>query len=233
VTVVTAHRIGSATITVTTVDGNFPAICTVTVRDTPKNVELTTPSKAETALKTGISADNLDETNGKAYLKKSFADSIAKSLLRSDTAHTNVLPVFEASITPAGATARVTFNVLGKDMLASFADDIHLIGMISGSTGKRFEYVNNAGEFADAKFTLMLDGQIHEGDIDPNKVYEVVIFIKDGGEYDLDNQANGHIIGSVFFATERKGGSGGGCSAGSGFLALALLGAVPLVLRRK
>jgi Synergist-CTERM protein sorting domain-containing protein len=97
--------------------------------------------------------------------------------------------------------------------------------------------VDNANDFDDGKFTLRLDGVIHEGEIDPNAIYELVALIKDGGMFDLDGVKNGKIISSIFLAAKQeikdnggRGGSGGCNAAGFGYLALAV---VPLVFRKK
>ena len=86
------------------------------------------------------------------------------------------------------------------------------------SAGKLFEYVNNELDFDDMKFTIMLNGAIYEGELDPNKEYELLVFIKDGGEFDLDKLVNGAVIASIFLANEKEEGRrGGGCNSAPGF----------------
>ncbi|MCL1875828.1 MAG: Ig-like domain-containing protein [Synergistaceae bacterium] len=229
--VVRAMSGGTAIITVTTAVGGITDICTITVpASTPVDPEFPS-SKDEVAGATEIPAEDLEEKDGKVYLKKSVAEGIAKILLDAKEVNTYILPIFEGSVAPGGVV-EVTFSIAGKDLLASYADEINLIGLLFGGGGDFFDYVNDAAEYGDGKFTLLLDGDIFEGKINPNEVYELVVFIKDGGIFDLDGEENGKVISSIFLASVKKGGGGkGGCNAG--YLALAMFGIAPLVLRKK
>ncbi|MCL2164862.1 MAG: Ig-like domain-containing protein [Oscillospiraceae bacterium] len=230
--VVTAQAEGTATITVTTVDGAFQANCTVTVIS---GIVPTAPSyptdAAAVAAAIGLDVSDLEAKDGKVYLGKSLADSLAKSLLGVDKVDTNIQPVFEGTVAPDGQTAQLSIMMTGKDLLASNPGDINLIGKTLIGGANFLDYVNNAGDFRDGKFTLRQGGAIYTGEIDPNATYELLVFIKDGGDFDLDGYVNGSFIASVFLASESTGGGGGGCSA-LGYLAFALL-AVPFVLRRR
>jgi hypothetical protein len=109
--------------------------------------------------------------------------------------------------------------------------------MVSPITGKLFDYVNDADDYNDGKFTLKSGGVIFDGKIDPNEYYELVVFIQDGGEFDLDGIIDGKIISSIFLASEKTKDCifdcFGGCNEGFGYLALTLLGAVPLVIKKR
>ena len=230
--VVSAVAAGTATITVKTDEGGFEDTCVITVLPTIETVDPTYPSDLNgVANDTGIAASDLEAKDGKVYLGKALAEAIAKGILHVDSVNTGIMPVFEGAVAPDGQVAQLTFSMTGKDLLASFADDINLIGMISGASGKRFSYTNNPADYGNGKFTLLLGGAVFNGEIDPNATYQLVAFIQDGGEFDLDGSANGEFISSVFVASEKKGGGGGGCSA-YGYLALAML-AIPFVLKRK
>lgn len=194
--------------------------------------------KGDVADESGLNVNDLEEKNNMVYLKKSVAEKIAKLLLKVDKVDTNILPVFTASASPNGFVAEVSFTVKGKDLLASFPEDINLIGMISASTGKLFIYEKNVSNFDNGKFTLKQGGVVFNGEIDPNADYELVVFIKDGGEFDLDGVANGKIICSIFLASEKKGKDCildclDGCNAGFGCLALTLIGVAPFIFRRR
>jgi hypothetical protein len=191
--------------------------------------------KNEVADKTGLNPDDLEERDGKVYLKKNVAERIAKELLKVDAVDTYILPVFEAIVTPVGYVAEIKYTIKGKDLLATYPHDINLIGMISPTTGKLLGYVDNEADFDDGKFTLLFGGVIFDGEIDPEGTYELTIYIRDGGEFDLDGIVNGKIISSLFIASEKTGSGkkgGGGCNAGYGYLAFAILGAVPFVLKK-
>ena len=228
--VVSAVSIGTATITVTTVDGGFNATCLVSVVPIP-----TTPTYAtnvgNVSSASGIAASDLELRNGRVYLKKSLADAIARGLLGVNRVNTEIHPVFTAAVAPNGGVAQISLTVTGEELLALTPDEINLIGMVSGSAGELLGYVNSSSQFDANKFTLLQGGVIYTGLIDPNGVYELLVFIEDGGKFDLDGVANGEVLASLFFASERIGGGGGGCNVFA-YLAFALL-AVPFVLRRK
>ena len=231
---VTALTEGATTITVTTEDGNKEAQCAITVYPTVETVDPVYPSNVDdVADSTGIDPNELEAKDGKVYLKKGVAETIAKALLHVNDVNTDILPVFEGTVTPDGQTAKLSFMIEGKDLLASYPEDINLIGLISGgATGLFFDYTNNASDNSDGKFTLLAGGVVFTGEIDPDATYELAAFIKDGGKFDLDGLENGKLISSIFLASEKTGKSGGsGCSA-YGYLAFALF-AVPFVLKRK
>jgi uncharacterized protein YjdB len=228
---VTALSIGTAVITVTTEDGNFPATCSINVIPIIVNPDF--PYEiTDVASNTDIPAGDLEVVDNKVYLKKGAADAIAKAELNAKTVETNVKPVFTVPVSPGGV-AQVSIKVTGKELLATNPEDIIVIGMTSGTTGKRFDYVNSESQYAANKFTLLLGGVVFNGEIDPNEVYDLVVFIEDGGKFDLDNKVNGRIVSEIFFATEKSktGGGGGGCSA-YGYLAFALL-AVPFIFKKR
>jgi hypothetical protein len=236
---VTAVSLGTAKITVTTSDGGFTADCVVTVeKPTPTPMVPSYPSDAtQVAADTGIDPNDLEaRRDNMVYLKKGLAEKIAKDLLGSTAAplkaaSTNIIPVFSGTVSPDGRVTSVTITVKGKDLLAQHPEDVSLIGMISPNTGKLLEYVNDPLDFDDEKFTIMYGGLIYAGEINPNADYEIVAFIKDGGAFDLDGAINGKVLASIFLASESTKG-GGGCSAGFGFFAFALL-AAPFILRNK
>lgn len=196
--------------------------------------------KGEVADESGLKIDDLEEKNNMVYLSKSLAEKIAKLLLKVNEVNTNILPVFTAAAAPSGFVAEVTFTMKGKDLLASFPQDINLIGMISATEGKLFVYENNPTNFDTGKFTLKKGGVVFTGEIDPDEDYQLVVFIKDGGEFDLDGIVNGKIICSIFIASEKKSTKDccildcfDGCNAGFGYLALILMGAAPFIFVKR
>jgi hypothetical protein len=231
---------GKATITATTVDGGFTATCDVLVpKPTPKPTEpIYLSDKYEVARLTGIDPNDLEERNNKVYLKKSAAEAIARALLgvnSSIVVNTSIIPIFRGIVTPVGRVAAISFEIIGRDLFVLYPYEINLIGMISGNSGRFFKYVDKTSEYDDMRFTLRFGGTVFTGEISPNETYELVVFIKDGGIFDLDGRENSEVISSIFIASEgteeviRKG-EGGGCNVG--YLSLALL-AVLLIFRRR
>jgi Synergist-CTERM protein sorting domain-containing protein len=242
---VTGESSGDAVITVHTEDGDFQASCKVTVstegrepRIPPEIVDPEYPSdKEDVSNKTGIHYDNLDAINGKVYLSRTLAEKIAKGLLKVDAVDTYILPIFEGTTQPNSDIVGLKFTVKGKDLLALYPEDVNLIGMISGSAGKLLDYVDNLMDFDDGKFTILFKGVVFDGMFDPNEDYELVVFIKDFGTFDLDRILNGKVIASLYLAAEKttdggRKGRGGGCNADYGLFAIALL-VIPFAFSRK
>ena len=224
---------GQVTITVTADDDlTITDTCVINVVDVITPTDPTNPSdKEDVAARTGIDPDNFEEKDNKVWLKKGVAETIAKDLLVTDDVDVYILPVFEGTVVPPGGVAEVSFTIKGKDLLAQYPDEINLIGLIIGGGGRLFEYADFEADFADGKFTIRFGGAIYSGEIDPNADYTLVAYIKDGGIFDLDGVVNGEILSSIFLASRKTGGDGGGCDAfGFGYLTFAL---VPFVLRRK
>ena len=191
-------------------------------------------NKEEVAEKTGIDPDDLEVKDKKVYLKKSAAEKIARELLGMNKVIVNVLPVYEGTVTQEGRVIAVKFTMSGIELLSLFPDGVNLIGMTSGSAAKLLEYVNSELDYGDGKFTVLYNGLIYEGELKRGENYELLVFIKDGGEFDLDGLVNGSVLASIFLAREGSGRSDG-CNAGYGFGGIALMLAllVPLVISKK
>ena len=139
-----------------------------------------------------------------------------------------------AVITAPDATFRnilaVSLTIVGKDLLAKNPNDVMLIGMLRrGNSQKFFEYVDRESDFGERKFMIYFRGEILRGQIDPNGQYELVMYIKDGGELDLDGIINGEVMYSIFIAEVIKSGissggsnpnddEGGGCNSTVGYV---------------
>jgi hypothetical protein len=195
----------------------------------PKN-----PSdKTEVSVITGIDPNDLEEKGNKVYVSERVTEKVAKKLFGTDDVRTHSLPIFKATVTPVGEVGAVTLKVRGSELLANFADEVNLIGMVSKNTGEFLNYTGSkTGE--DGEFTVLFEGQVYDGEIDKGESYELLVFIKDGGIYDLDRRANGEVISSVSVAsgtTDDKN-SSSGCNEGYGFMVLAMLGALPFVTRK-
>gem|GEM_PF-2949168 len=234
--VVTALSAGTTVITVTTTEGPFSDNCNVTVQKHPTvPVTPTYPSSVSgVSTSTGIATNDLEAVNSEVKLTKRMAESIAKTLLAVDRTNTNILPIFEGTVAPVGRVAELTFTMTGEELLAAFPNEISLIGLVSGDEGELFDYTGAAANLDGGVFTLLFGGAVHNGPIDPAATYQLVVFIEDGGIFDLDGVADGQVVAAIFLASERQGGSGGGgCDAGYAYLALFILGSAPFVLRKR
>jgi len=149
------------------------------------------------------------------------------------------LPIFKAEIetAPQGNVAAVGFEVKGSDLYnlnATTARDIRLIKILSPTTSVPFVYESVPAQFGDKKFTLLRGGQVYEGSIaNDGTVYTLVVFIRDSGDFDLDEEAapNGTVVDPTALVASKNGG-GSGCGAGSGSV-LALLALAGMCIARK
>jgi Synergist-CTERM protein sorting domain-containing protein len=187
--------------------------------------------KKEVSAMTGIDPDDLEVIGNKVYLSRQLTEKYAKELHGTDDVYTHILPIFKVSATPDGQIGAVTFTVKGSELLALFTDEVNLIGMTSKNTGEFLNYTSStAGE--DGEFTILFEGEVFDGEIISDNDYELLVFMRDGGMFDLDGEVNGELKASIFFSSEitddekrREG-----CNAGYGILALAL---IPLVTRKR
>ncbi|MCC8057991.1 Synerg-CTERM sorting domain-containing protein, partial [Cloacibacillus sp.] len=144
-------------------------------------------------------------------------------------------------LTEAGKTQALGFTVSG-DIFGEIDDvsQIRVIKIFPDGTGRPFRVVTKAEDTEDKTVALYdADDNIVTGAIEPETMYTLAVFIKDGGEYDLDGEEDGTVIDPIAIIRQAKppvpkpaphGGGSGGCTAGAGTLALLTL--IPLWMRR-
>lgn len=186
----------------------------------------------------GISSGDLVvDASGAITVKAETVRNAASSLVAYNETITKVgpLPVFNAKVVKA-QTAAVAYKIKGKDLYATDPSKINVIKYLGSGEAARFVYAAEAADFADESYTVMLHGKSTIADsIAADTEYDLVLFIKDGGRFDLDKADAVVADPPAVVQTEKKasGGSSSGCNGGFG--ALLLLGAamLPLVYRKK
>ena len=186
----------------------------------------------------GISSGDLVvDASGAITVKAETVRNAASSLVAYNETITKVgpLPVFNAEVAKA-QTAAVAYKIKGKDLYATDPSKINVIKSLGSGEAARFVYAAAAADFADESYTVMLHGTSTIADsIAADTEYDLVLFIKDGGRFDLDKADAFVADPPAVVQTEKKasGGSSSGCNGGFG--ALLLLGAamLPLVYRKK
>lgn len=186
----------------------------------------------------GISSGDLVvDASGAITVKAETVRNAASSLVAYNETITKVgpLPVFNAKVAKA-QTAAVAYKIKGKDLYATDPSKINVIKYLGSGEAARFVYAAEAADFADESYTVMLHGKSTIADsIAADTEYDLVLFIKDGGRFDLDKADAFVADPPAVVQTEKKasGGSSSGCNGGFG--ALLLLGAamLPLVYRKK
>ncbi|MCL1875884.1 MAG: Ig-like domain-containing protein [Synergistaceae bacterium] len=256
--VVTGKSVGVAIISAFSNDslGTISVDCTVTVveADTqPADNSITwvrnptyASSKAEAAsMLQDFSEDDLDVADGKVVIKKSIAEKIYRELSGDEFEPRNgvlvtPIPYFEAAVEP-GKIAAVKIPMKGRKLDADDPKNINLLKILTPTTGVFLEYVYSEAEYRDGKFTVL---DVEEGVPATGKFvlegdYELVIFIRDGGSYDLDKAVNGYIVDPTAIVRRTWPGEQGidddeGCNAGfGGSVSLLLAGLALFTVQRK
>ena|GEM_PF-1024873 len=186
----------------------------------------------------------------------SIVNGIVKNLLGVDADEIFTLPIFEASVEAPGNIAVITFDLKGTDLLANAPEKVLLLKVISSEYGEFVKYVNNPADYADKTFTIRdTSNNIFTGSIVPADTYKLVVFIKDGGAFDLDGKEDGVVFDPLAIiriaekvdpivetnngeamnttaetAKKTNSSNGNGCNVGLGLLAFAM---VPFALRKK
>jgi hypothetical protein len=128
---------------------------------------------------------------------------------------TEPLPAFTAGLGRAGGTAAVGFTVKGSALMANNPSEIKLMKVRGGSNAPR-TFAYGADGYADGTFRLLgAGGSAHTGAISAGAEYTLVLFIKDGGEFDADRMADGNVMDPAVIVSAGDGGDAGG-SAGPG-----------------
>jgi hypothetical protein len=106
-------------------------------------------------------------------------------------------------------------------------------------SGDFLKYAATENAYKDGRFTIMEkeSDKPYTGRIDMNTDYDLVVFIQDGGDFDLDNKTNGYVVDPVVLVRKTWSGQeddGGGCSAGyGGSISLLLIGLALFSVNRK
>jgi len=219
---VTAIAAGTATIRATSTDGAKTGTCEVTVNNIPQPVIPVLPSDTPEAVRREvkpaeaeftedpslvirrvapgtITADDLttDPVTGLVEVRKELAidlfneKDIYKEITSEDITE---LPIFAADVA-AGKTAAVAFKVKGSELFAATPDKVMVMKILSSTESEFFSYAGTSAEFADKKFTIQTASDpIYTGAIEGSAEYYLVLFVKDGGKFDLDKAANSEVV---------------------------------------
>ena len=205
---------------------------------------------AATALSdSGLEAKDLtfDLDTGVVRLQSRVAREVARKVLPagSTVKRVRTLPVLSAALPQGANVAAMGLELTGRDLMAKKASEVELLKATGPDTGALLEWSGKPESFGDGRFTV-LDGSGRVVDeLQSRSRYVLTVFIRDGGKYDLDGEANGRVVDPLALLSLTGGlepepqpgpdgkdsGGGGGCNAGLGWLLLAAV--VPAVLRRR
>jgi hypothetical protein len=158
------------------------------------------------------------------------------------------LPLIETNTSKVRGVAEMKFRVPGSSLLATDPRDVKVLKIRQGGRGDSFAYTDSDSGAVDKTFTIRRSGVIFTGEIQPKDQYDLVLFVRDGGDFDLDptpgrildpavvvkseaREANSDTNGETDNGRESGDGCGAGASGAIALIALALAAARPL--RRK
>jgi uncharacterized protein YjdB len=242
---VTGLTPGETKIVITAAENNlYSKDCTITVTEAdPLPVDISwvnpqfTSNKDSAAGKTrNFEVDNLDIVDGRVTVKKSIAERVSKEIKSFMSVNAIPLPWFEAAVEPGGIAA-VRIPVKGSQLYFETPHRILLLKILSPASGKFLEYVSEDVKYNDGRFTITENEDKEPIEyINKNKIYDLVVFIKDGGEFDLDRRVNGFVVDPLVLIRETWSGDDddGGCSASYGSsISLLLIGLALFSIKRK
>jgi hypothetical protein len=183
----------------------------------------------------GMGVSDFEVVDGAVTVRKAVAQEAAKyaaddAKLNAEVDEVVRLPVIVAELEGNGKVAAVCFEITGSLLKAESVSDINLVKIFPPSSSKKGEMFGYAGkpeEYGDKKFTLLtMNDATHTGAIQPDVDYKLVIFIRDGGDFDLDGKPNGIVVDpTALFSTKagKRSSGGSGCDVGTAW-GLLLLG---------
>jgi hypothetical protein len=195
-------------------DGDLPADIL------PVKAEAESPSGIARVLNlASLPAGYLTHDGNQVFMDSQASEAAAKGVWGVAAAEVIPLPVVSASASASaegGVFAR-GFDLDGASLMAGAAKDVRVMAIRKGGAGAKFEYAASSGDYGDGRFAVLKNGGNHAGAIDPDETYTLVLFVKDGGDYDL-SAAPGVLHAAVIVRTDtggggkQPGGGGGGCS---------------------
>ncbi|MCL2165595.1 MAG: Ig-like domain-containing protein [Oscillospiraceae bacterium] len=190
----------------------------------------------------GFTKDNLEIIDGNVAVKRSIAENIFKEQFSDKIGdakgiRAEPLPWFEASV-DTGQVAAVRIPVNGSQIYYNYAKDILLLKVITPTSGDLMKYATTTSEFDDGYFTFMEKESDTPfiGFISLDTDYDLVVFIKDGGVYDLDNEENGYVVDPIVQVRRTYSGQDdddSGCNTFGGSISLLLVALKFFTPRRK
>ena len=88
---------------------------------------------------------------------------------------------------------------LKADNFRKYSDEISLYNILSPDFIERLSYAADESKYGDGRFTLLTKGSEIPflGMIDSDSEYDLLIFIRDGGRFDIDKTVNGCVVGQI------------------------------------
>lgn len=188
-----------------------------------------------------VSATELDiDATGTVVLESDTAKKAAENVISADETLKSVLPlpIFKATL-EKDKIAAAAFTVTGEQLGVTVPENVRIMKYLGSGAADSFEYAAVPADFDDKSFTIFKHGTNEIAKtIEKGTSYDLTVFIKDGGDFDLDKIA-GQVTDPTMIVTAEKSpspkpsGSSSGCNGGFGSLALAAFAVVTFAYRKK
>jgi len=214
---------------------------------TPETVEPTTAGELTvveattdmiTSESAAITADDLEIKDGVVVAKETVVKAAAEKAIESAGLNVEVesvvpLPVFACTVSP-DKIAAVSFSFQGSELKAATAGAVKVLKILGSDDGKFFTFQSEAANVDDGEFALQSDSgdfMASTDAIDANETYTLILFIKDNGDFDLNDTPGTVVDPAAIVETTAGSHSSSGCNVG--FAGLLLMAAVPMIVWRK
>ena len=214
---------------------------------TPETVEPTTAGELTvveattdmiTSDSAAITADDLEIKDGVVVAKETVVKAAAEKAIESAGLNVEVesvvpLPVFACTVSP-DKIAAVSFSFQGSELKAATAGAVKVLKILGSDDGKFFTFQSEAANVDDGEFALQSDSgdfMASTDAIDANETYTLILFIKDNGDFDLNDTPGTVVDPAAIVETTAGSHSSSGCN--DGFAGLLLMAAVPMIVWRK
>jgi hypothetical protein len=202
--------------------------------------------RAKISMTANLPPESLSFINDSQALTEAVASVLALALY-SGIDGVVPLPSIRASF-DSGSVASLCFDMIGSLLMSDGPSDVKVATVGPGGWVSGFSYAASESDYTDGAYVILRGGERYDGVISGDERYQLVIFVRDGGKFDIDT-GQGDVLALPFIAeTDAEAGTGtqgdpdhsilddkpqggGGCTAGAFVLALIVL--VPFILGKK
>ncbi|MDO5562851.1 MAG: hypothetical protein Q4F74_04480 [Synergistaceae bacterium] len=182
-------------------------------------------------------ADLTSDDNGYAIPKPELAEKAIKSAVAGSVKSYIALPI-AGEIFTAYDTDTMTFayNVTGDKLFCDSLSGLKAVKIFADGSGALFKTATKPEDFKDEYVTILKDGAVYTGKINPSEPYTICAFIKATGRFNMINPAapaaGPQVLDPMAVVETGSSSSGGGCQVGFGALVLLAMAFAPAVMRK-
>lgn len=256
-------QLASGSILIRSKDREFLAVKTPMLKTNNPSIDLGLTSKTPTVMKidelvqlTGLSQSSFVTGNTEVNIGQGYDDGygLSRETMRSifGQGTYSSLQCVKGTVVRSGDILPIAYKVMGADLVdigngPVKASELKIWKVLSRTEKHRLTFASTETDFVDGSFAIFTTSEAQRSgavslsardDISIGSAYVLVVFIKDGGIYDLAKDedfvvADPIVVEDTIHVTQPvdNGGSGGGCSVAG--VSLAMLAAVGAALRKR